>query len=228
MLMASCSDIKICVAFDLDDTLYKERHYVSTGRQAVAREMEMLSGVPRRELMHVMEDASDAFDALHERLSSTLASGVGVDTYVDIYRAHMPELIMPEETRASLLALASAGVTVGIITDGRHVTQWNKIRALGLDRLVDPRHILVSGDLGYDKHTPVPFEEFVRRTQADRYIYVGDNLTKDFHYPRMMGWTAVMLRDNGENIHRQDINAVDKTYRPDVIIESLTELTKLI
>lgn len=228
MFMAACRDIRTCVAFDLDDTLYKERYYLLSGRQTVAREMEMLSGVPQQELMQVMEEASDAFGALRERLSSTLASGVDIDTYLDIYRAHMPMLTLPEETRSVLLSLASAGITLGIITDGRHVTQWNKIRALGLDLLVDCRHILVSGDLGYDKHTPLPFEELVRRTQADRYIYVGDNLTKDFHYPRKLGWTAMMLRDNGENIHRQDINAVDKTYCPDVIIESLTELTKLI
>lgn len=226
--MAVRGDIKTCVAFDLDDTLYKERHYLTTGRMAVAREMELLSGVSAGELMQVMESAPDAFDALHERLSYTFAAGVDIDTFLDIYRSHIPVLDMPADSRDALTALAAAGVTLAVITDGRHVTQWNKIRALGLDKLIDRRFILVSGDLGRDKHTPLPFEELTRRVGADRYIYVGDNLSKDFYYPRQMGWTAVMLRDNGENIRPQDMSAFDISYRPDVIIDSLTELTKLI
>lgn len=226
--MSGNSSQKICVAFDLDDTLFKERHYVETGRRAVAREMAVLSGIPADELMSVMTEADDAFDALHERLSSTLAAGVGIDTYLEIYRAHMPVLTLSDDTRRGLEALKHAGVTLGIITDGRHTTQWNKIRALGLDHIVDNRFILVSGDLGYDKQTPVPFEELDRRVSADRYIYVGDNLTKDFHYPRKMGWTAVMLRDNGENIHRQDIEAAPEDYRPDIVIDNLTDLINII
>ena len=223
----NCSP-KICVAFDLDDTLFKERHYVETGRRAVAREMAVLSGVPSDELMKVMTEADDAFDALYERLSTTLAAGAGIDTYLEIYRAHMPVLTLSDDTREGLEALKQAGVTLGIITDGRHTTQWNKIRALGLDHIVDNRYILVSGDLGYDKQTPEPFEELARRVGADRYIYVGDNLTKDFHYPRKMGWTAVMLRDNGENIHRQNIEATPENYRPDIIIDNLTDLINII
>lgn len=219
---------KICVAFDLDDTLFKERHYVETGRRTVAREMTVLSGVPAEELMKVMTEADDAFDALRERLSTTLAAGADIDTYLDIYRAHIPVLTLSDDVRAGLEALKKAGVTLGIITDGRHVTQWNKIRALGLDRIVDNRYILVSGDLGYDKQTPGPFEELDRRVQTDRYIYVGDNLTKDFHYPRKLGWTAVMLRDNGENIHRQNIDATPADYRPDIIIDDFRDLVNYI
>lgn len=194
----------------------------------MAHEMSRLSGVAEDRLMAIMTEADDAFDALHDFLSSTLASGVPVETYLDIYRAHKPVLTLPADTRQALEALIQSGVALAIITDGRHVTQWNKIDALGLDRIIDNRYILVSGDLGYDKQTPRPFEELMKRINADRYLYVGDNLTKDFHYPRKLGWTAVMLKDNGENIHRQHPDGFPADYLPDLTIDCLTELINII
>lgn len=231
----------ICVAFDLDDTLYKERDYVAEGRRNVARVMAERSGIDAGELFELMQNAQSdriaqgspsngqaAFDLLHKRLQSTPAAIATVDDYLDIYRTTRPSLQLPKSTVSALERLREMGVTLGIITDGRHITQWNKIEALGLEKYIDHNNIIISDDIGYDKHSHRPFAELAGRIGAQRYIYVGDNLTKDFHYPRILGWTAVMLRDiDSLNIHRQDLEATEGAYRPDLIIDNLNELIPL-
>ena len=160
----------LCVAFDLDDTLYKECQYVVSGRKAVADAMSELTGISSVELFELMQTSDDAFDALLDRLSTTSAKDVTIDLILDIYRSHKPELTLSAETETLLSDLKSVGIALGVITDGRHDTQWNKIMALGLDRYIEKNNIIVSGDVGADKRTSVPFEVLQSRGGASHYI----------------------------------------------------------
>ncbi len=173
----------ICVAFDLDDTLYKERDYVAEGRRNVARVMAKRSGIDADELFELMQNAQSdrivqgspsngqaAFDLLHQRLQSTPAATATIDDYLDIYRSTRPSLQLPESTVSALERLREMGVTLGIITDGRHITQWNKIEALGLEKYIDHNNIIISDDIGYDKYSHRPFAELAGRIGAQRYI----------------------------------------------------------
>lgn len=218
----------ICVAFDLDDTLYKERYYVAECHRNIARTLSRLSGIDADTLFTLMQNADNALDALHDRLQSTSAAHLSIDDYLDIYRSTKPRLELPQSTASALGGLKQSGVTLGIITDGRHNTQWNKIEALGLEKYIEHNYIIVSGDIGRDKHSHVPFAELAQRVGARHYIYVGDNLTKDFHYPRILGWETVMLRDvDQQNIHRQRLGETPPDYCPDIIIDNLNELIPL-
>lgn len=219
----------LCIAFDLDDTLYKERAFVVSGRRTVAREASVRSGVDADELFSLMERSVNAFSSLLERLSSTPASDMTIDRVLEIYRYHKPQLTLPAESVMLLDTLRDKGIATAIITDGRSETQWNKIHALGLDTYVSDDRIIVSEDIGADKHTPVPFELLTARVGAARYMYVGDNPVKDFHYPNLMGWQTVMLRDtDGVNIHNQDLEAVGPDFRPKIEINNLKDIVCLL
>ena len=85
------------LVFDLDDTLYKERAFVVSGRRAVAREASVRSGVDADELFSLMERSENAFGSLLERLSSTPASDMTIDRVLEIYRYHKPQLTLPSE-----------------------------------------------------------------------------------------------------------------------------------
>lgn len=219
----------LCVAFDLDDTLYKERQYVVSGRKAVADAMSKLSGIGSAELFELMQSSDDAFDALLDRLSTTSAKDVTIDLILDIYRSHKPELTLSAETETLLSDLKSAGIALGVITDGRHDTQWNKIMALGLDRYIEKNNIIVSGDVGADKRTSVPFEILQSSVGASHYIYIGDNPSKDFHYPNLMGWMTVMLKDTeGVNVHKLRPEDFGTEYRARIEIENINDIKKYI
>lgn len=220
---------QICIAFDLDDTLYKERSFVMSGRKAVADAMSGLSGIDSDKLFEIMQSSDDAFDALLKAISTTAAKNVTINQILEIYRFHKPTLSLSAEMQSLLNDLKSAGVILGVITDGRSETQWNKILALGLDRFIERKNIIVSGDIGEDKRTPHPFEALKSRVGASRYVYVGDNPSKDFHFPNMMGWLTVMLKDtSGVNIHRQQPEDFGTEFRAKIEIENIKEIKNYI
>lgn len=220
-------EYKICIAFDLDDTLFKERDYVRTGRLAVARHFSGLAETDSDDLFQLMESAPDAFDALLA-LPAIKKAGVGIDDILAVYRSHKPELTLPDDTARALDALGRRDVALAIITDGRSLTQRNKINALGLERYIPADNILISEEVGDDKLSPRPFECLMERQPADRYYMVGDNPVKDFYHPNLLGWTSIMLRDTaGVNVPSQDLSPYDADHRPQIFIDKLTQLPEL-
>ena len=107
----------------------------------------------------------------------------------------------------TLLSFSGRGDVVGLITDGRSVTQRRKIEALALGRWISDENIFISEERGYDKRRPEPFRSFMERyPTAEEYVYIGDNPMKDFEVANRLGWTTVMLRDtSGINIHPQPL-----------------------
>lgn len=220
------------IAFDLDDTLYKERDYVRSGLLAVAREAAHASGLPEDNLAAMMLTAPDghaAFDALAARLAEAGAADIfPVWRMVATYRNHLPALQPDPAVEAVLAGLKSRAHTLVLITDGNPVRQHAKISALGLSRFFGDKNIIVSGDTGADKTTPLPFASAEALAPAMRRVYVGDNPAKDFHWPNLRGWHTVMLGDTaGRNIYPQLPAAVPPQYRAATTIHSLDQLLDL-
>lgn len=218
----------LCIVFDLDDTLYKERDFVRSGRHAVANAFAPVVGLDIDFLINVMDGAEDAFDALLN-LPAFKSHGITITDLLNVYRLHKPDLVLPDESREVIEALISAGCQVALITDGRQTTQRNKIAALGLDRIIDPSLIVVSEEIGADKTTAIPFETIMNRTIASKYFYVGDNPAKDFRQARKLGWTTIMPRDvDNVNVHSQDLNKYDEEFRPDIIIDNIKQIITIV
>ena len=139
----------------------------------------------------------------------------------------MPSIAPLPDVIPTLERLKAVGITIGIITDGRSVTQRSKIKALGLGEFVAPQNIIISEEVGADKTTSAPFETLASRNIGEeKFLYIGDNPAKDFHWPNMMGWTTVELRDcQKTNIHSQDIAVADE-FRPQHIIDSFGMILK--
>ena len=81
-----------------------------------------------------------------------------------VYREHMPQITLNDGVLEQISQLKSEGIKLGIITDGRPNGQWNKIRALGLDKLVDD--IIVTDELGgeqFRKPCDIAFRIMQRR-----------------------------------------------------------------
>ena len=60
-----------------------------------------------------------------------------------------------------------------------------------------------------------------RYPECQNLTYVGDNLKKDFIAPNMLGWLTVCLKDDGRNIHRQEVEDLEEGMRPKRWIEGL-------
>lgn len=195
--------------FDLDDTLYKEHTFVASAYRAVARYMSDITGADPDVLAGIMaRERPRGFEAAIEAQRGLPGDeSISIDSCVDIYRRHWPEIRLDDWAVEFLGKLKKAGAFIGIISDGTVLTQGTKIRALGLEEFVSPGGIFISEAVGGDKTTVLPWTaaEALCRERGYRWrVYVGDNLRKDFLLPNLRGWQTVMLRDSaGVNIFPQ-------------------------
>lgn len=210
------------VAFDLDDTLYKERDYVFSAIQAIAYNL-----YPGREEL-VIRKASKAFLTGGNLLDSIDPDRT--EELLNIYRTHYPAISLSEETASLLTSLQDDGIKMAIITDGRSLTQRNKIEALDLAQYISAEDIFISEETGADKTHPDNFKALMRRyPEASQFVYVADNPIKDFLWPNYLGFTTICLLDKyKKNIHPQTVEGLEPDYLPSHSINSLPEITSFL
>ncbi|MCM1518474.1 MAG: HAD family hydrolase [Pseudoflavonifractor sp.] len=216
------------VAFDLDDTLFRERDFLLSAYRTIARTVAGEYPIDIQSAYDAM--ASGGFDLLIEEIAKlSYYCDLTIVRCIDIYRTHIPDIVLDSETAAVLDEIARRDDTVpALITDGRIVTQTNKIMALGLDRYFSSEDIFISEAVGHDKLSPFSFMRLMERHPgAWRYVYVGDNPAKDFMRPRELGWVTIGLRDNGQNIHPQP-TAPGQPGQPDCWVDTLKQIFPVI
>lgn len=224
------------IVFDLDDTLYKEVEYVDSGIRAVAADAEEAGIMPASQAYRLVKSTRDVAPGFDRLAAYALHSGstevFDIQRILSVYRNHVPQISLPSESRQLLEQLKSANETMGLITDGRSFAQRAKIKALGLDRYIPPDNILISQEIGADKHWPTAFEEIMKRNPGESACtYVGDNPDKDFLWPNRLGWMTVILLDiHHRNIHPQSITGVTRysDYDARHSIKHLAELPALL
>lgn len=211
------------VVFDLDDTLYKEVDYLKSAYREISSYLEThygLSDVYVR-LFHYWKNGVNAFDTIISESHLPLR----LEELIKMYREHRPHISLEEETRR-ILDLLQKECVLGIITDGRSLTQRNKIEALGVCAYIPEKNISISEETGYPKPSSEPFVSFMQAYPDSDYYYIGDNPSKDFVAPNQLGWNTICLLDDGRNIHHQD--SVSKAYQAKYEVKSLSEVLCLI
>ena len=224
---------KKVVCFDLDDTLYKEIDFLKSGYRKVAELVEKRYGIDARtaydQMMVWYQRGDNAFANLNEKY--------GIDNpigdYLNVYRFHHPLLALSLDVKKVLATLKEAGCELGIITDGRKITQKQKIEALGLEEWISPDLALINEDKKYFKPNHWSFDRMMLScyemfpNSELVFYYVGDNTEKDFLAPNELGWTSICLLDDGRNIHKQDFK-IDKKRLPQYKVASLRDILTLI
>ena len=213
------------VVFDLDDTLYKERDYLQSAYHEIATLVESRFGAPQGiydQMLRWWKKGDNVFRLLIDTYKLELT----VDDLLTIYRSHVPAIRLDETVRDLLERLHQHAV-LGIITDGRSMTQQHKIEALGLSAYMDKQEILISEETGYEKPSDEPFRQIMEHHPSRTYYYIGDNPSKDFEAPNRLGWTTICLLDDGRNIHRQDFTLPPQKL-PQYKVSHLTEIENII
>ena len=213
------------VVFDLDDTLYKERDYLLSAYHEIATLVESRYGAPQG-IYDQMFRWWQKGDNVFQHLIDTYKLELTVDDLLSIYRSHVPAIRLDDTVR-NLLDRLHLNSVLGIITDGRSMTQRHKIKALGLSAYMKEQDILISEETGYEKPSDEPFRQIMERHPSRTYYYIGDNPAKDFEVPNRLGWTTVCLLDDGRNIHRQDFS-LPLQMLPQYKVSQLTEIENII
>lgn len=213
------------VVFDLDDTLYKERDFLQSAYREIATVVESSDGAPQGiydQMLRWWQKGDNVFRLLIETYNVELT----VDDLLTIYRSHVPAICLDETVRNLLDRLHQHSV-LGVITDGRSMTQRHKVEALGLSAYMDEQDILISEETGYGKPSDEPFRQIMEFHPSCSYYYIGDNPAKDFEAPNRLGWTTICLLDDGHNIHRQDFSLPPQML-PKYKVSQLTEIENII
>ena len=218
------------VVFDLDDTLYKEHDYLLSAYREIADRIEScygLEGIFDR-MCQWWQDGENVFQCLiaYCQPSNIQCSMFNVQCLLDLYRSHVPAIRLDEDTKHLLDRLHPHAV-LGLITDGRSLTQRHKIDALGLSVYMDEQDILISEETGFEKPSDEPFRHFMERYPSRTYYYIGDNPAKDFVSPNRLGWTTACLLDDGRNVHPQDFS-LSQQMLPQHRISQLSEIENII
>lgn len=212
-----------CVVFDLDDTLYKEVEFLKSAYLHISKLLLPFTGVDIYDFMFdLYVKGENTFDIVKEKFSFPYT----IKEIVAEYRNHLPTLTLQEQTKELLGKIKTTVCKVGLLTDGRSITQRNKIEALGIAAFFDD--IRISEETGYQKPDEKCFLFFQNKyPEISNFIYIADNIKKDFVTPKRLGWQTCGMMMNEWNIHKQDLN-IDQIYHPHIWIENITELNKMI
>jgi len=210
---------QLCLVLDLDDTLYQEYDYQTSGLKYVEQMIEHLYQVSfAGKLIQWREQGiGDVFAQACRELQQPASFK---EHLLNFYRYHLPDISLSQTTQSFLNHARRHCAAVAILTDGRSATQRLKLKALGLSEYP----VYISEEWHSTKPCPERFLQIQYDfAQCEQFCYLGDNPKKDFLAPNELGWFSVGLRGNERNIHSQDTSLYTPSSRPAVWIEQLTE-----
>lgn len=215
-------DKKSLVLFDLDDTLYSEYDFLCSAYHEIA------SKCAPRNTQAVYDFLINSYHNKRKGFEDLLVSDLieqkefdSVEYFLNIYRNHRPVYLSVKKGVQSFLeSLALNNITLGVISDGRSITQRNKLAALGI--LSFFKKIIISEEFGSEKPNINNFKS-VQVPEYEKYVYIADNIQKDFISPNKLGWITIGLLDDGKNIHKQNLQ-LPKEYLPQIMISSIEEI----
>jgi putative hydrolase of the HAD superfamily len=199
--------------FDLDDTLYSERDFEKSGIEFVCNNFN-IKHIDLKSILNYRENWI-------EQIIDGSNNQITVQMVLDIYRNHFPTIQLYKDAKVFLEKLLSQGIEMSLITDGRSITQRNKLRALGIESFF--KNIIISEEVNSEKPSEYNFRMVMNNKLAENYIYIADNPKKDFITPNKLGWTSICLLDKGQNVHVQNFD-LPKDFLPQFFINSFQEI----
>ena len=213
------------IAFDLDDTLYKEVDFLRSAYREISTYLSYNFGI--EDTFDLMIQFYDNGKNVFEEIKNRYCLTVSRDTLLEIYRNHFPDISLNVDISQTLESLRERFCQIALITDGRTITQKNKIKALGLQKYLNESLVIISEEFGSEKPANKNYLYIQNSFPNADFFYVGDNLKKDFITANFLGWTTICLLDNGLNIHKQDFN-LSVEYLPKYTVTSLFEILNII
>lgn len=207
------------VIFDLDDTLIYEIDFLKSAYREIARLVSRNDANLYAKMFDLYSQGENVFDFLTAEFPV-----FSKEELLTIYRNHFPTLTLNDGAEFIFNLCKSNNYKIGLITDGRSITQRNKLKAVGIESIFDK--IIISEEFGSSKPNKQNFLAFLQ-PDINSYFYIGDNPKKDFIAPNELGWQTVCLLDKGNNVHKQNFD-IEKKNLPNHKIHNLNDLSNII
>ena len=215
------------LVFDLDDTLYLESDFVSSGYRAVARHIAKQHGCRVREVFHTMmsvfvtQGREHVLPVIQRRF---LGDKIPLSELVEVYRSHTPRIRLLQGY-GELLNRLGKSYKLGLITDGLPEVQKRKVHALGLEQKME--RIIYTWEYGVEKQKPhsQPFNLMMECLCSNPLttLYIGDSLEKDSKGAHGVGMKCIQVLVPGE----QRLESVSGE-KADYVLDSLFQLPPIL
>jgi putative hydrolase of the HAD superfamily len=215
------------VIFDLDDTLYSERQFVSGGFAAAARWVAGQATCSAEGCARALQSLFDrgerghTFDMWLAEMGLPPALSAGM---LQAYREHRPELALHDDVASAIAHCAQTHLVTGLVSDGYLDVQRRKVASLGLAEILTT--IVLSDEFGraFWKPATKPYLAAVERLGVlpHEAVYVGDNPRKDFEGARRSGLRSVRIRRSDGLYASEEAGSHDA--EPDGEIVTLSDL----
>ena len=215
------------LVFDLDDTLYLQRHFKISGFIAVAEWLEetysISSNRTLRHLSCIMEIHGPSYPFFFDKLVQQIDfPKIPINQLVEKFRQHDPDIHFFPGVMETLIEIKQQYL-IGILTDGVQETQRKKVHALNLHKIVDK--ILYSDDMKLSKPNEILYVTLEKSFQCSgkELVYIGDNPNKDFIGAKKRGWHTIRVL-TGEFANQ----VVSTNLDGDFSLNNLSELPSLL
>lgn len=214
---------KTCLVLDLDDTLYKENEYQTSGLKFVEEKVGNLYNIDLKGKLLNLRDQGNK--DIFQELTNILQLPTSVKkSFLSMYRYHKPNIELTLEVKRFVSFALNEFRQLAILTDGRSISQRLKLESLNLLKI--PTYI--SEEWNSTKPDNKRFIAIMHKyTNCSKFCYIADNPSRDFVTPNALDWQTIGLQNSGENIHHQ-ITGLNKNYYPDLWIDSLTDIIEII
>ena len=217
---------KKVIVFDLDDTLYNEIDFLKSAYKEIAS---IISDELLLDYTTIYEQMLEFYHAKKNVFSEILSQYkliYSCQDLLNLYRNHKPNIKLTSDRKDVISWLKCNDISMGILTDGRSLTQRNKIEALGLNKYIS--EIVISEEFGSEKPNINNYKHFETIFGQAQYFYIGDNIKKDFVTPNACDWITIRVLDNGLNIHKTNTISLNKNCLAQKTIKDFNELKSLI
>jgi putative hydrolase of the HAD superfamily len=199
--------------FDLDDTLYSESDFEKSGIKFVYDYLK----IDTIDLDSVLNCRKNWIEQIVLKSNNFFTK----HSILELYRHHKPQIELYNSAKVLLEKLITLKVEMSLITDGRSITQRNKLMALGIESYF--KNIIISEEIKSEKPSELNYKMVMSNVSSKEYVYIADNTQKDFITPNKLGWTTICLLDKGQNVHKQNFE-LSKEYLPKFRINSFEEI----
>lgn len=205
--------------FDLDDTLFQEIDFLKSAYKHIANLLQPRICCDLYEEMYSRYQRGENVFLWIISQYGRFMRDIDISWFLREYREHQPEIKLKPDADSLLQSLRELMIPMGLVTDGRSITQRNKLQALGIETFFED--IIISEEFGSEKPDARNFQYFENKYPNKEFIFIGDNPAKDFIVPLQLGWKTICIKNCGRNIHIQDFS---NSPKPHHILSSLQEI----
>jgi putative hydrolase of the HAD superfamily len=200
------------VFFDIDDTLYDTSGFAKLARKAALNSMidaglPMEPGEAYKLLREIIDEKGSNYDkhfnVLTKRVfgeEKPLLIALGMITYHNVKFALLR--LFPN-TISSLIYLKGKGYTLGVISNGITIKQWEKLIRLDLHHFFE--EVVTSQEAGVEKPNEKIFQLALDRMgcEAERSVMIGNKFNEDIMGALNVGMSAILVNSELTDSERE-------------------------